>query len=96
MTWYSQVALDAYNAARAAYLDAHPEPRDVDFPCRRCRATPGQPCTWRRNPNHHVPTFPKGAHNERYKLAAKARSARIDAAISAGDAAYSGAYQEDM
>ena len=33
-----------YAAARDAWILEHPGPTELDFPCRQCRAQPGEPC----------------------------------------------------
>ncbi|MEU8158127.1 hypothetical protein AB0B94_31115 [Micromonospora sp. NPDC048986] len=36
--------------AKAAYLDATPQPTEIDVSCPRCKAQVGQPCAWPRRP----------------------------------------------
>ncbi|WP_212824382.1 zinc finger domain-containing protein [Polymorphospora rubra] len=58
--------LVAWNAAREqavadakqAFLDAHPEPTQLDFACPYCKATAGTPCVWAvapRGSGFHAP-----------------------------------------
>ena len=81
------VAMDAYQQAHDAYLADHPEPRKIDFACPRCKAEPGEPCTWgiRRGREFHL------ARQDRW---ARAFNRRIFDANWAGDAAYTKALKE--
>ncbi|WP_326830224.1 hypothetical protein OIE13_16995 [Streptosporangium sp. NBC_01810] len=77
-------------AAKAAYLEAHPEPKILDFTCPRCEAGPGQSCD--------SPQADKVAnsHLPRQDRHARAFNARQQKAGQADDAAYTRAYNEAL
>ncbi|MEU8158126.1 hypothetical protein AB0B94_31110 [Micromonospora sp. NPDC048986] len=75
---------NAAEAAKQAYLDAHPEPENISFPCPRCKAPAGQPCVW---PTRRQP--PGGRyHAQRMDKMIRAFNDRQYQSVLAFDAAY--------
>jgi hypothetical protein len=76
----------AGEAAQRAYVQLVPETDVQGLPCTRCRALPGEPCTWTRASSllrkHHADreTAWHRASNERFKTV-KAINCRVQDAI---------------